>query len=161
MPEKHLGAMPGRAAALTMACRCPVFAQALLAAALTAVARSNFGRPVLVLGTETSAARKAVSDIALNVLMPARRMTLFFAGCVRRVARRLSSARAVYSAFGIVKLSRTNFCLVFEPSVAFLAAGAVDAALAGAGGFAVVVRIGALLAVRLTGTDLRVAIGLS
>jgi len=60
-------------------------------------------------GTAFKAAKNALSDIAANALMPARMSSLFFTGLDSFPARCLRPSSTVYSAFGMVKLSRTNF----------------------------------------------------
>src|SRR4051812_35755450 len=70
---------------------------------------SSVGRPVLMAGTCSSAARKAASDSAANALMPARSNSLFLAGRVSWAARSFNWSSTRYSGFGMVKLSRTIF----------------------------------------------------
>ena len=66
-------------------------------------------------GTFASAVKNAASESAASALMPARSNSLFFAGRVSLLARCLRSSSTRYSAFGIVKLSRTSFgFLVFS-----------------------------------------------
>ena len=67
------------------------------------------GRPVLMAGTAPSAATNAASGMAASALMPARSSSLFLAGLASRAERCLRSSSTVYSAFGMVKLSRTSF----------------------------------------------------
>lgn len=67
------------------------------------------GRPVLMAGTAFKAARNELSGIAANALMPARMSSLFLTELASLPARCLRSSSTVYSVFGIVKLSRTNF----------------------------------------------------
>ena len=76
------------------------------------------GRPVLMAGTCFKALRNSVSDMAANALTPARSNSLFLAPCINWAARCFRSSSTVYSAFGIVKLSRTSLCfLVFFSSL--------------------------------------------
>lgn len=69
---------------------------------------SDFGRPVLMAGTALSAELNAISDIAISAMSPARRTSLFLAGCESRAARNFSASIASYSSLGKVKLSRTS-----------------------------------------------------
>ena len=69
-------------------------------------------------GTCFKALRNSVSDMAANALTPARSNSLFLALCMSLAARCFRSSSTVYSAFGIVKLSRTSLCfLVFLSSL--------------------------------------------
>jgi len=67
------------------------------------------GCPVLPAGTAFSDARKELSDMAASALMPARMNSLFLTEFDNFPARCLRSSSRVYSPFGMVKLSRTNF----------------------------------------------------
>lgn len=67
------------------------------------------GRPVLIAGTAFKAAKNAKSDMAASALTPARINSLFLAALASLPARCLRSSRTVYSALGMVKLSRTSF----------------------------------------------------
>ena len=82
----------------------------------------------MMVGTAFKAARKAVSDMAARALMPARINSLFLTELLNWVARCLRSSSTVYSALGMVKLSRT--ILGFLALGAFSAAGALSSAFA-------------------------------
>ena len=84
----------------------------------------------MIVGTCAKAVRKAASERLAKALIPARNNSLFFAGRVSLVARCLSASSTTYSAFGMVKLSRTNFgflaltaFLSFASGSALVAAG--------------------------------------
>src|SRR5688572_28875902 len=89
--------------------------------------------------------------MAASALIPARSNSLFFTECASWLARCFSESMTAYSAFGIVKLSRTS--LVFG---GLAAAG--GAAGAGAGAFfGAARRTGARLAAALRATGERLA----
>src|SRR5450830_1184482 len=66
------------------------------------------GRPVLIAGTAFKAAKNATSVIAANALTPARINSLFLTELDSLPARCFRSSSTVYSALGMVKLSRTS-----------------------------------------------------
>lgn len=68
------------------------------------------GRPVFRLGTWFTAVSRALSLMAFNAPMPARKSSLFLTGRASAAARSFKASRTRYSDFGIVKLSRTNLC---------------------------------------------------
>ena len=62
--------------------------------------------------------------MAASALMPARSSSLFLAGLARRAPRCFKSSSTVYSAFGMVKLSRTSFGFFALTGFAALGLGA-------------------------------------
>lgn len=112
-----------------------------------------------MVGTAFIAAAKAASVMAAKALMPARSNSLFLAGLASLMERCLSSSSTRYSAFGIVKLSRTNFgffsLLVFstlEGAVASLTV--LLAALAGAASTFLIAALGVTWAGSTLATDI-------
>ncbi|MES2880008.1 MAG: hypothetical protein V4713_16470 [Pseudomonadota bacterium] len=86
------------------------------------------GRPVLMVGTAFNAAKNAESDMAANALTPARINSLFLTELANLPARCLRSSSTVYSALGMVKLSRTSFG--FFPLLVFSTLEGVTALIA-------------------------------
>lgn len=99
-----------------------------------------------------------MSDIAANALTPARINSLFLTALANLPARCLRSSSTVYSAFGMVKLSRTSldfFSLLALTSLAFRVA--LEAAFGFAFATAFTAALAASLAVVLT-ADLTAAL---
>lgn len=74
------------------------------------------GRPVLRLGTRSSAARNSLSFMAFNALIPARNTALLLVGRARFAVLSFRDSSTMYSALGIVKLSRTSLGFGFDLS---------------------------------------------
>ena len=90
-------------------------------------------------GTFSSALKNAASDMAASALIPARSSSLFFTLRVSFEARSLRASITRYSAFGMVKLSRTNLifmCFSALLTFAVLTGLVILAVLTGAGVFA-------------------------
>ena len=74
--------------------------------------------------------------MAARALMPARSNSLFLALCISLAARCFRSSSTVYSAFGIVKLSRTSLCFLVFFSGLTTGAATGGSAIFGATGWA-------------------------
>jgi hypothetical protein len=81
--------------------------------ALGATTGEAAGLPVFNVCTPFKLRRNVASLIACRALIPARNSSLFFVGRFRFAARTFRPSSTRYSAFGIVKLSRTSLCLGF------------------------------------------------